>query len=163
MPVEQICQKARQVGILSVIDGAHAPGQIPLDLRSLQADFYIGNCHKWMLSPKGAGFFYARPEVQDLIEPLIVSWGYQSRFSSPRESKFVDALQWTGTKDPAAALSVPSAIEFMKKYHWDDVRLSCHNLLRDAMQRINQLTGLLPLYPLDNNFSDKWARYKYQS
>ncbi|OGO13794.1 MAG: aminotransferase class V [Chloroflexi bacterium RBG_16_47_49] len=152
MPVEMICQRARQAGILTLIDGAHAPGQMPVDLDAIQADFYVGNCHKWMLSPKGSGFIYARPEVQNLIEPLIVSWGYQSRFTNPRESRFVDYLQWSGTKDPAAALTVPTAIDFMKTNHWDDVRDACHHLLGLAMGQICDITGLSPLYPLGSDF-----------
>ena len=157
LPVQQICQRARQAGILTLIDGAHAPGQINLDLSAIQADFYVGNCHKWMLSPKGAGFIYARPEMQDLIEPLVVSWGYQSRLTSPRESKFIDFLQWSGTKDPAAALSVSAAIEFMDEYHWDEVRHSCHNMIKDAINRICEFTGLSPLYPQDSGFFHQMA------
>ena len=152
LPVQLVCQRAYEAGIITVIDGAHAPGQLSLDLSSLQVDFYIGNCHKWMLSPKGAGFLYARPEVQNLVEPLIVSWGYQSKFSSPRESEFIDFLQWTGTKDPTAALCVPYAIEFMKENHWDDVQVRCHNLLHSAFEQICDQTGLSPLYPLDSDF-----------
>ncbi len=152
LPVQLVCQRAHEAGIFTVIDGAHAPGQLSVDLASLQVDFYIGNCHKWMLSPKGAGFLYVRPEVQNLIEPLIVSWGYQSKASSPRESTFIDYLQWTGTKDPAAALSIPSAIEFMKDNHWDGVQATCHRLLRSAIERICAQTGLGPLYLLDSDF-----------
>lgn len=152
MPIGMICQRARQAGILTLIDGAHAPGQMPVDLDAIQADFYVGNCHKWMLSPKGSGFIYARPEVQNLIEPLIVSWGYQSRFTNPHESRFIDYLQWSGTKDPSAALTVPTAIDFMKTNHWDDVRDACHLLLRLAMEQICEITGLSPLYPLGSNF-----------
>jgi len=152
LPIQLICQRAHEAGIITVIDGAHAPGQLSLDLASLQADFYIGNCHKWMLSPKGAGFLYARHEVQNLIEPLIVSWGYQSKFSSPRESTFIDFLQGTGTKDPTAALCVPSAIEFMKENHWDDVQVRCHTLLHSAIEQICDQIGLSPLYPLDSDF-----------
>lgn len=151
-PIDLICQRAREAGILTLIDGAHAPGQITLDLSTLQADFYVGNCHKWMLSPKGAGFIYARPSVQELIEPLIVSWGYIPGSSKPRESIFVDSLQWTGTKDPAAALSVPAAIEFMMANHWEQVQSRCHSLLRSAIERICELSGLAPLYPLDSDF-----------
>jgi isopenicillin-N epimerase len=157
MPVQLICQRAQQAGILSVIDGAHAPGQIPVDLTSIQADFYVGNCHKWMLSPKGAGFIYARPKVQETIEPLIVSWGYHSKSTAPRESTFVDFLQWSGTKDPAAALSVPAAIAFMKEHNWDEVRASCHHILYDAMDKIGKLTGLSPLYPIISNFYQQMA------
>ena len=151
-PVQWICKRAREAGIITVIDGAHAPGQLTLDLYSLQVDFYVGNCHKWMLSPKGAGFLYARPDVQNLIEPLIVSWGYQSNFTSPRESSFIDLLQWSGTKDPAAALSVPAAIGFMRENHWEQVRASCHQLLYSAIERICDQTGLPPLYPLESDF-----------
>ena len=152
LPVQQICKRARDAGIITVIDGAHAPGQLNLDLSSIQADFYVGNCHKWMLSPKGAGFLYARPDIQNLIEPLIVSWGYQSSFTSPRESKFIDYLQWSGTKDPAAALAVPAAIAFMREYDWDTVRARCHHILHDAIKRICEQTTLLPLYPLESDF-----------
>ncbi len=152
LPVQLICQRAREAGIITLIDGAHAPGQLPLDLSSIQADFYTGNCHKWMLSPKGAGFLYATPEAQNLIEPLIVSWGYQSSLSSPKESKFVDFLQWSGTKDPAAALSVPAAIDFMRDHHWDQVQRKCHDLSRNAIESICSFTGLAPLYPLDSDF-----------
>jgi len=152
MPVQMICQRAHQAGILTLIDGAHAPGQIALDLASIQADFYVGNCHKWMLSPKGAGFLYSRIEVQNLIEPLVVSWGYQSKYTPPRESTFIDYLQWTGTKDPAAALSVPAAIAFMEENHWNEVRASCHHILHYAMDTIGDLTGLQHIYPLDSDF-----------
>jgi isopenicillin-N epimerase len=152
IPVQMICKRARESGIITLIDGAHAPGQLTIDLSSLQADFYVGNCHKWMLSPKGAGFLYARPDVQNLIEPLIVSWGYQSCLTSSRESSFIDFLQWSGTKDPAAALSVPAAIAFMRDNHWDDVRVRCHHLLHNAIEWICDQTGLSPLYPLESNF-----------
>jgi isopenicillin-N epimerase len=151
-PVQELCRKAREAGILTIIDGAHAPGQVDLDLTSIQPDFYTGNCHKWMLSPKGAGFLYARPEVQEMIDPLIVSWGYQSILTTPRESRFIDLLQWTGTKDPAAALAVPAAINFMEEHQWQDVRVSSHELLRQAMGMICNLTGLAPLYPLASEF-----------
>ncbi len=151
MPVQKICERARQAGILTVIDGAHAPGQIAVDLSSLQPDFYTGNCHKWMLSPKGAGFLYARPEMQALVEPLVVSWGFQSDMFAPHESRFVDVLQWTGTKDPSAALSVPAAIEFMQLNAWDEVSLACHRVLDTTILRISALTGLQPLYPVDSD------------
>ncbi len=157
MPVQKICQRARQAGILTLIDGAHAPGQIPLDLDTIQPDFYVGNCHKWMLSPKGAGFIYAKPEVQSLIEPLIVSWGYQSKHAVPRVSTFVDFLQWRGTNDPAASLSVPAAIEFMNYHHWDHIRATCHSILGFAMERISEFTGLKPLYPSDSDLFNQMA------
>ena len=152
MPVEKICQRAKQAGILTMIDAAHSPGQIPVDLQDLGADMVFGNCHKWMLSPKSAAFLYVRKEVQYMVEPLIVSWGFNTPAETTTGSRFVDLFQWTGTKDPAAALSVPKAIQFMKENDWDEVRHECHLLLRQAIERICRLTGLPPLYPLDSNF-----------
>jgi isopenicillin-N epimerase len=147
LPVREICRQARQVGILTVVDGAHAPGQIPLDLNSVAADFYGGNLHKWLCAPKGAGFLYARPEVQHLLEPLVISWGYESE--KPSSSAFVDHHEWWGTRDIAAFLAVPAAIEFQAQHNWDAVRDSCHCMLRKALDEIVEITGLPTFYPDD--------------
>lgn len=144
-PVKAICQRARAAGILTVVDGAHAPGQIALDLEDLGADFYAGNCHKWLCAPKGAGFLFGRPEVQHLIEPLVVSWGWES--DNPGPSPFVDYLEWTGTRDIAAFLTAPAAIEFQAEHDWEQVRVACHELVRQARQRVQALTGLAPICP----------------
>jgi len=143
-PVELVVRRAREAGILTIVDGAHAPGQIPLSLDSLGADFYGGNLHKWLCAPKGAGFLYARPEVQHLLKPLVVSWGYESE--TPSGSTFVDYHQWWGTRDIAAFLSVPAAIEFQQTHHWDDIRVACHDLAVESQGRICNLTGLAPLH-----------------
>jgi isopenicillin-N epimerase len=99
-----------------------------------------------MLSPKGAAFLYVRRENQPLVEPLVVSWGYSADEKTTTGSRFIDLLQWTGTHDPSAALSVPKAIEFMQENHWDQVRQDCHVLLRQALIRIQDLTGLPTAY-----------------
>ena len=151
-PVQAISARARQHGILTVVDGAHAPGQMPIDLTTIGADFYTGNCHKWMCSPKGAAFLFAREEVQPLLEPLIVSWGYHAMPETTTGSRFIDLLSWTGTRDPAASLSVPAAIEFMHDHNWDNVRSECHRLLQRAIELVCQLTQMPPLYPLDSDF-----------
>lgn len=152
LPVETICRRARAAGLLTVIDAAHSPGQIPVDLEALGADIVFGNCHKWMLAPKGSAFLYARREVQDLIHPLVISWGTHPTADIETGSRFIDIQQWTGTKDPAAALAVPAAIQFMKDHDWDRVRCECHRLLHQAIQRICELTQLPPLYPLHSEF-----------
>jgi isopenicillin-N epimerase len=152
MPVEQICTRARQAGILTVVDAAHSPGQIPVNLQTLQADISFGNCHKWLMNVKGSAFLYVRREVQALIEPFVVSWGYHATQEIATGSRFVDLLQWTGTRDPAAALTVPTAIQFMADHDWDSVRRECHRLLCQTLERICDLTGLPPLYPLGSNF-----------
>ena len=123
-----------------------------MNLQELGADIVFGNCHKWMLSPKGAAFLYVRREVQHLIEPLIVSWGFNAAPETGTGSRFIDLFQWTGTKDPAAALTVPKAIEFMKEHNWGEVRLECHALLRQAIERISELTLLPPPYPPASGF-----------
>ena len=142
-PVKEIIRRARAAGILTVIDGAHAPGQIPLRLDELGADFYGGNLHKWLCAPKGAGFLYARREAQPLLQPLVVSWGYESEHPGP--SQFIDHHEWWGTRDISAFLSVPAAIEFQRQHDWPRVRAACHALLRETVAAINELTGLPPL------------------
>jgi isopenicillin-N epimerase len=151
-PVEKIIKRARAAGIITVIDGAHVAGQLPLNLDALGADFYGGNLHKWLCAPKGAGFLYARPEMQHLLKPLVVSWGYES--ITPSASTFVDHHEWWGTRDIAAFLSVPAAIKFQEKNHWDKVRAACHSLAQDAQQRICELTGIAPLHA--SRQSDSW-------
>jgi isopenicillin-N epimerase len=154
-PVEQIIHRAREAGILTVLDGAHVAGQIPLQLDSLGADFYGGNLHKWLCAPKGAGFLYARPQVQHLLKPLVVSWGYESE--SPGSSRFVDHQEGWGTRDVAAFLSVPAAIEFQKQHAWDAVRGRCHTLARDAQAQICSLTGLAPLHSQSETWFSQMA------
>jgi isopenicillin-N epimerase len=152
LPVEAICQRAREQDILTLIDGAHAPGQIPLNLDQIGADFYTGNCHKWLLSPKGAGFLYAVPSVQDLIEPLVVSWGYQTDPAKSLGSRFLDLLTWAGTHDPAAYLSVPDAIQFQQEHHWQQVQQDCHDLIKEYLPKFSALTGYPVLYQHDNQY-----------
>jgi isopenicillin-N epimerase len=152
LPVEEICRRAKERNILTIVDAAHAPGQIPVDLQALGADVVFGNCHKWMLAPKGSAFLYARREVQDRIEPLVVSWGTHPTPEIATGSRFIDILQWTGTKDPTAALAVPMAIQFMYEHDWEQVRHRCHSLLQQAIERICDLTHLPPAYPLDSDF-----------
>lgn len=151
-PVEAICARARQAGILTVVDGAHAPGQIPLDLAAVGADFYAGNCHKWLCSPKGSGFLHARPEVQSLIQPLIIGWGWGEGRTFSFGSDFLDYLQYPGTNDYAAYLATPAAIEFQAQHDWDAVRERCHALAAETIDRINHLTGLPLLYPDHGSF-----------
>jgi isopenicillin-N epimerase len=157
LPVEQICQRARKAGIMTVIDAAHSPGQIPVDLQKLDADVVFGNCHKWMMSAKGAAFLFVRKELQHLINPLIVSWGYNPTPLTTTGSRFIDLLQWTGTKDPAAALTVPAAIQFMQVHDWEAVRKTCHSRLRKCVEQICDLVKMQPLYPLDSDLYNQMA------
>lgn len=152
-PVERICDRARQSGIISIIDGAHSPGQIPLDLELIDADIYTGACHKWLCAPKGAAFLYAHTDIQPILDPLVVSWGYESE--KPGPSQYIDYHEWQGTRDLAAFLSVPSAIRFQQRNNWDKVQVRCHELASQARERINSLTGLEPISP---NSTDWFAQ-----
>ncbi len=146
-PVKEICRRARDADILSIIDGAHAPGYIPVNLTEIGADIYTGACHKWMLSPKGSSFLYARPEVQVWLDPLVISWGYNVDPGFGSGKKFIDYHEWQGTRDLAAYLTVPTAIAYMADNQWDQVRKDCHLMAVRARQQINALTGLPPICP----------------
>lgn len=109
MPARRLCQLAREAEILSIVDGAHGPGQVELRLADFGADVYVGNCHKWLFSPKSAAFLFARADVQASVAPLVVGWGY-------RESAFESTQDWRGARDPSAYLSIPQAIAFTQAY-----------------------------------------------
>lgn len=144
-PVAEIRRRAAEQGILCIVDGAHAPGHLDLHLDTLGVDFYTGNCHKWLCSPKGAGFLFARPDRQPLLHPLVVSWGWEAR--EPGPSPFQDYFEWVGTDDPSAYLSVPAAIEFQARHDWPSVRAACHQLVRETRQRVGDMTGLPQISP----------------
>ena len=140
-PVAEICERAREAGILTIIDGAHVPGHLPLDLTSIGADIYSGNCHKWLCAPKGSGFLFVRPEHHEWVEALTISWGWKG------ESTFVSRNQYQGTRDVAAFLATPAAIRFQAEHNWPEVRARCHNLARSARLRICDRFGVPPLTP----------------
>jgi isopenicillin-N epimerase len=128
-PVAEICAAVRDAQVLCIVDGAHAPGQLDLDLASLGADVYAGNCHKWLCAPKGAGFLWARPEHQGWIAPRVISWGYSE------EADFGERHGWPGTFDPAAYLTVPKAIEVHETFDLAQMR----ELADEAERRLGEL------------------------
>jgi isopenicillin-N epimerase len=144
-PVAAVCRRAHEHGLLCIVDGAHAPGQIPLDLTALGADIYAGACHKWLGAPKGSAFLYARQEVQELLQPLVVSWGWEAE--KPGPSRFIDHHEWQGTRDLAAFLATPAAIRFQREHNWDTVREHCHQLASEVRQRLLDVTNLPPICP----------------
>lgn len=151
LPIDRAIAVARERGIWSVIDGAHTPGHIKLELDQLGADFYAGNCHKWMMAPKGSAFLHARPEVQSLINPLVISHGWTDKSKEPGakgafgNSPFIDELEMQGTRDPAPWLTVPAALDYRHDNDWDAVADHCHALTQDTARRLAALTGLPPL------------------
>ncbi|GLQ08626.1 aminotransferase class V [Devosia yakushimensis] len=150
-PIERSIAEARKRGIWSVIDGAHTPGHIKLDLDALGADFYSGNCHKWLMTPKGSAFLHARPEVQNLLNPLVISHGWTIDSKQPGakgafgNSPFIDGIEMQGTRDPAPWLTVPAALDFRRDNDWTSVAAHCQQLAQDTASRLGELTGLAPL------------------
>lgn len=142
LPVDAICARARKEGILTIIDGAHAPGQIPLDLTAMGVDIYTGNCHKWLQAPKGAAFLYVRPEHQSWIESEPISWGW-----AREDHTFVTRNQGQATRDVSAYLSVPAAIDFQQEHDWPAVRARSHAMLAAFRDRMHAQLGTSPLYP----------------
>jgi isopenicillin-N epimerase len=177
LPVASLCRKAREAGIIIVIDGAHAPGQIDLYLDELGADYYAGNAHKWLCAPKGTAFLYSRQGPDSFLQPLVVSHGWNSYRS---RSRLQDNFGWTGTVDPSPYLSISAAIDFQQNNRWGDVRAACHNLASQARQSIEALTGLESVCPdspewysqmftafipdrFDNTLRDKlWEEYQIE-
>ena len=147
-PIEQSIAEAKARGIWTVIDGAHTPGHIPLDLKALDADFYAGNCHKWMMAPKGSAFLYVRKELQSLINPLVISHGWTEDAARPGvkgvfgNTPFIDGLEMQGTRDPSAWLTVPDAIKFGREHNWKKVAEQCRILVQDTAVRVAKLTDL---------------------
>ncbi|HEY5368715.1 MAG TPA: aminotransferase class V-fold PLP-dependent enzyme [Hanamia sp.] len=150
LPVHEICRIAKEKGILSFIDGAHAPGQVEANLAELDADFYVGACHKWMLAPKGSSFLYVRNELQNILDPLLISWGYNS--DHPSSSRFLDYHQTQGTKDYAAFLSVPAAIDFMHENSWEQIGSACKTITQNNAERFCKLLNASPLCPINDDF-----------
>ena len=150
LPVEEICAMAKEKGLMTFVDGAHGPAQVPVNLSSLQADIYTGACHKWMMTPKGSSFLYVKKELQHLFDPLIISWGYNAMFPSP--SKFLDYHQMQGTRDFSAFLTIPDAIEFMQQHNWETVSANCRKLTQDNAPALCELLHATAMTPVTDDF-----------
>ena len=159
LPVEAVARRARELGIVSVVDGAHAVGQWPVDLDALGVDCYASNFHKWLCAPKGSGFLYAHPDQHPWLESPIVSWGWVDGNAHFRtESPFVSRNQMQGTRDIAAFLSAPAAVAYQAERDWEAVRERCHALASEARERIAALSGLPQISPVESAPDYRWFR-----
>ena len=137
LPAKEISQLAKNNNIFCIIDGAHAPAFIDLNIEDIDCDVYVGACHKWMCSPKGVSFLHVKKQYQEHVDPLVISWGYDSEY--PSHSKFLDYHQWQGTKDMSAYLTIPDTINFLKENNWTRVREECKKINIWARDEINSL------------------------
>ena len=142
-PIDKICKIAKENNLFCIIDGAHVPGHIDLDIKKLDPDIYTGACHKWMCAPKGTAFLYAKKEIQDYIDPLVISWGYKS--DRPSHSKYLDYHQWQGTNDPSPYLTVPDVINFLNKHNWNEVSTNCKKINIEAKALVTKSLNKRPL------------------
>ena len=156
LPIPEIVAEAKKRGIQTIIDGAHVPAHIDLDIRDLDPDYYVGACHKWLCSPKGVSFLYVKKECQVNIQPQIMSWGWGEEYDEFKDStelktasRFVNIFQWQGTRDMSAFLTVPAAIQFQENYDWDSVRARCQRMIIHTRDQITALTGLTKICPDD--------------
>jgi isopenicillin-N epimerase len=148
LPARQLCAEARRRGIVTVVDGAHAPGFVPLNLQEIAADYYGANCHKWLLAPTGSGFLYLGPGAWDRLHPLQVSWGWRpdrerlddrDEFGSTPRLRF---LEFEGTRDLCPWLATPAAIDFQTEIGFDRIGDRIGELTRYVRRRLHGLAGL---------------------
>ena len=148
LPARELCAEARRRGIVTVVDGAHAPALLPLDLKDISADYYAGNCHKWLLAPTGSGFLHFGAESAERLQPLQVSWGWHynpARADEPDEwgsTPRLRAFEFEGTRDLCAWLAVPAAIEFQEALGWPAIRTRMAELAAYARERLGRIPGL---------------------
>jgi isopenicillin-N epimerase len=143
-PVEQICRRAKGMGIPICIDGPHAVAQRELALGQLDCDFYCASLHKWLSAPFGAGFLYVAPRWQHRLGTQITSWG---KSLGGRPARWQDELNWLGTRDPAAFLATPAAIDFLELFGLERFRETTHARCQEARRMLESITGCQALIP----------------
>jgi isopenicillin-N epimerase len=148
LPARELCREARRRGIITVVDGAHAPAMIPLSVEEIGADYYGGNCHKWLLAPTGTGFLHCGAGNEDRLQPLQVSWGWYTEARPPDAADEFGTtprlrrLEFEGTRDSCAWMTVPTAIDFQAKLGWEAIRERTRELARYVRRRFGEISCL---------------------
>jgi isopenicillin-N epimerase len=161
-PVAELCRAARRAGVPTLIDGAHAPGLLALDLAAIGADWFTGNCHKWLCAPKGSAFLHVRPEHQAALRGGVVSWGAVAEQLAAGQGGHTGfeayvgttalerRLQWQGTRDIAAFLAVPAALDFLAAHRWPAHRTRCRLRALELLHEVLARNGLASIAPEDS-------------
>jgi len=146
LPVKEICERAKELDLITIVDGAHVPGHIDLDLSKLKVDIYTGACHKWMLAPKGCSFLYINEEFKNRFDPLIISWGYNVN------SNFSDHHELQGTRDYSAFLTIPTAFQFLKDNDWESVSRTCKELVLNNYEKTASILNGKRICPVSADY-----------
>jgi isopenicillin-N epimerase len=148
LPIDRMIPVLRSEGVRVLVDGAHAPGMLPLNLNHVGADYYTGNCHKWMCAPKGAGFLWVREDCQDEVRPVSISHGASE--GSPEPSRFVEEFSWKGTDDFTPWLCVPAAIaalDSLASGGWPDIMQANRKMALEARDILCTALSIAPPAP----------------
>ena len=149
-PAKEICERAKELGLITIVDGAHVPGHLPLNLQNIKADFYTGTLHKWLLSPKGCTFLYVNKNFHDRLEPLVISWGYEPE--RPTKTKFLEENEMQGTRDISAYLTAPAIIKFFEENNMAERQAACRKIILEQYPIFCELLGTKPLCKLSDEF-----------
>ncbi len=155
-PVRQIIAAAQAAGVAVAVDGPHAVAMLPLNLAELAADFYTASCHKWLSAPFGSGFLYVHPRWQAQAESPLRSWGRPQPGAPP---SWRDEFEWLGTRDPAAVLALPAAIQFLgidTQPSWQRFRQYTHAVIREVAESYQAKFNQPPLTAGDGHSADAW-------
>ena len=141
-PIKQIIERAKENGILTIVDGAHVPGHIDINIHELRCDFYTGAIHKWLCGPKGSSFLYVNKSHHDWVKPLIYSWGRDG--DDPGPSEFLQDFQWQGTRDMSSFLTIPRSIEFYIK-NIQPLQVNCRQIVIESLASFESVLGTRPI------------------
>ncbi|MCO4744058.1 MAG: aminotransferase class V-fold PLP-dependent enzyme [Proteobacteria bacterium] len=139
LPIAEIAAICRDRGVLLLVDGAHAPGSIHLDIEAIGADLYVGNLHKWMWTPRSSAILWVRPELQDQVRPAVISWGFGQSFTAE--------FDLAGTRDPSHHLTAPLAIAELKRIGFDAIVAYNHDLVWRGAQHLAERWGTTLITP----------------
>lgn len=170
LPARALCSWAKSRGILSIVDGAHAPAFVPLDLEKVNADFYAANCHKWLLAPIGSGFLAASPDLLEKLDPLWVSWGFipdcrlgLHETDTLGSTPAIRRLEFAGTMDPAPYLGVAAAIDLQQKMGPEAIRQRQAELIRIVRETVADVVGWKTQTPETGGLSGGMVAYQLPS
>jgi isopenicillin-N epimerase len=147
-PIERLVAELAALGVDTLVDAAHSPGQVPVDLAALGAAYWTGNGHKWLCAPKGTGLLWVRRHLQEPIRPLVISHGAND--PDPSRSRFRKEFDWPGTVDPTGYLAIADAIRFMGSFRpggWDELIAHNHTLALAGRDLVCEALGVAPPVP----------------